>query len=236
MLKQSRIVALCLTSLMLGLSNLSYSLDQLPLPSQGCSFSGSFTQSKDVAGLVGPLLSAGVFYYHCEAGVIWKTKSPVSQIFVFRKTGEAYKLQQQTATVLKSAQGKVLGRLLNSLIGGDQNQIAEQFKITTRPEIECQEGSEACKPSAEIYSLEPRKRSLKRGLKVIELNLAQPKEEEGEGQSMSVGISILDRKDQWTRIISSKTENLEGLTDSALRCSEVVSLNKQECDLLHDAP
>ena len=53
-LKLSRIVALCFISLMLGMPNLSYSHEKvpLPLPSQGCSFSGWFTQSKDVEGLV----------------------------------------------------------------------------------------------------------------------------------------------------------------------------------------
>jgi hypothetical protein len=213
---------------MLGLPNLSYSLEPvaLPLPSQGCSFSGSFTQSKDVSGLVGPLFSVGVFYYHCEVGVIWKTNEPVSQTFVFQKAGKAYNLQQQKVKTLKSAQGKILGRLLNSLIGGDQGQISEQFEVTTRAEIECEEGRDACKPSAEVYILEPRKRSLKRGLKVIELDLAQ---------SMSIGISMLDRRDQWTRIISSKADNVEGVTNSDLKCSEVVSLSKQECDLLHNA-
>ncbi len=235
--KTSRTVALCLISIMLGMSNLSYSLEQvpLPLPSQGCSFSGSFTQSKDVEGFVGPLLSAGVFFYHCEAGVIWKTKAPVSQTFVFRKSGKAYSLQQQKVKALKSAQGKTLGRLLNSLIGGDQDQISAQFEITTRPEIECQEGSDTCEPSAEVYILEPRKRSLKRGLKVIELDLAQTKKAEGTEPSMSIGISMLDRKDQWTRIISSKVENVESLMNSDLLCSDVVTLSKQECALLHDA-
>ena len=237
--KPTRFVTLTFFSMILGVPNLSYSFETLSLPTQGCSFTGSFTQSKDVVGLADPLLSEGVFYYHCEAGVIWKTERPISQTLVFRKTGKAFSVQQPMVTSLKSAQGKILGRLLNSLIGGNQNELSEQFEISARDElsaeIDSSKANSARKLDTKRFSLKPRKRSLKRGLKVIELDLTQPVS----GQSASVDIAMLGRKNQWTRINSIKTASLDNLDSQAnptQQCTGLGSLTKQECDLLYDAP
>lgn len=159
------------------------------LSSSDCSFAGGFAQSKQLAGLNQPLMSEGAFYYHCQHGVIWKTVSPSESSLVFSKTGAAYRVEDGEVHKLGTRQGRVLGQLLNDLIGGDVAALEKQFEITdnastvessalptsghqSNPTDSVQRALANTLEPSDKFTLRPRKKSLKRAFTQINLDFS----------------------------------------------------------------
>lgn len=227
------VIAWCSVLLILS-SNTAFaqnSVKSLPLPEQACSFSGSFTQTKQIDGLSEPLISDGVFYYHCEEGVIWKTQNPILQTLVFRQNGKAFRVQDDEAKPLAGAPTKLLGRLLNSLLGGDSDELFKLFEISnTANSSNTANFSNTVNnvQTTDTFRLLPRGRSLKRGLKEIELTLPPSNSD----QPVVVEFAMLDRKQQWTRIVSTQNNTQDGAPNAKMSCLAVALLKKQDCNLL----
>jgi hypothetical protein len=196
------------------------------LPQNECSFAGVFEQSKHISGFDSPLISSGVFYYSCQGGVVWKTELPISETLVFQKHGATYTGQNNSLIELKSKPIKMLGRLLNSLIGGDREALTELFVISQAVE----EPGSGKKVSH--ITLIPRKRNMRRAIKVIELvYLTTP----GVMQKW-VKISIQDRRGEWIRILSTATKSHQGIDPSIDQCTAITSLSEKVCEPLFSAP
>jgi len=188
---------------------------ELPLNTGTCSFTGTFEQVKTLAGLPEPLVSNGVFYYHCDRGVIWKTQQPVSESLVFQKLGQAYKVNDGQSVRLKSRQGKLLGQLLNNLISGDTARLETYFELSQSNEQQ--------------LHLKPKKPSIKRAIKTIVLETHVGPFENADH---AVKISLVDRNQQLTEIVSVQTERFDATTDYLEQCSAHPALSELECRLV----
>ena len=169
-------------------SDLSQGLATFGLQQNDCQFAGTFEQVKQLDGLDQGLTSTGVFYHHCEQGVIWSTLTPALETLVMRRDGKGFVITNTDQTQLKSRQGKFLSSLLNSLMSGDQDAIEKQFELTTL--------------ASGVITLKPKKRTLKRAIKVIEVNKSQ--------DNKNVDITIVDRSFQKTHINSVQTQLFDG--------------------------
>lgn len=198
------------------------SLPSLPLKAQ-CAFIGSFEQSKRLEGLIDPLVSNGDFYFHCEHGVIWKSVEPVAESLVFRKNDSAFAFNQQNEPrEIKSPQGKVLGRLLNDLIGADFQQLAKTFELEQLDQ--------------NTVRFTPRKRRLKRAIKTVDLTVIESDRKTIEDdEKKSVKIDIVDRNNQLTSVTAVQTQVVEAHLDKGAlqtQCAENNQFLRRECTLL----
>ncbi len=83
---------------------------------------GSFQQEKRLKILRKPLLSTGSFTYHSSTGVIWKTLTPIPSLLL---VNDAHLLTGQGEQAVPPAFGKVF----KAMLGGDLNQLSEDFVI-----------------------------------------------------------------------------------------------------------
>lgn len=191
-------------------SDLSQGLATFGLQQNDCQFAGTFEQVKQLDGLDQGLTSTGVFYHHCEQGVIWSTLTPALETLVMRRDGKGFVITNTDQTQLKSRQGKFLSSLLNSLMSGDQDAIEQQFEITTM--------------ASGAVTLKPKKRTLKRAIKTIEVNKSL--------DNKNVDINIIDRNFQKTHISSIQTQLFDGeVTANAI--AENCSAAMTESSLSH---
>jgi len=130
----------------------------LPRPPY-CESTGFFLQQREVKGLPLPLVSEGRFYHHCEQGVIWQTDHPVHETLVLHRGGKTYQFQNGKSSELSGRFGRVLSVILNSMMSGDHAMLARFFHVERQLENE--------------WQLQPRKRSLRRGIDHIKLVLPQ---------------------------------------------------------------
>lgn len=162
------------------------------LAQNDCQFSGSFEQIKQIDGIDQALKSNGVFYHHCEQGVIWSTTEPVVETLIMRRDGKGFVITANEQEQLKSRQGKFLSSLLNSLMSGDQAAIEKQFKLKLGDN--------------NTVTLTPTKRSLKRAIKFIEVQRSV--------DLKRVDITIVDRNAQKTHINSTQTSVFNPLSST----------------------
>ena len=174
-----------------------------------CQFSGSFEQVKQLEGVDQGIVSNGVFFHHCDKGVIWSTTQPLIETLVMRRDGKGFVITDHEEQQLESRQGKFLSSLLNSLMSGDQNTIEKQFELRIS--------------DIGIIQLTPRKRSLKRAIKSITVQRSHEKK--------TVNITIIDRNSQKTLINSVRTETYDN--DFILdNCKKSISADSSICGLL----
>lgn len=221
-----------------------------PLPESPCSFSGNFVQTKIITGLDKKLESTGAFYYHCDSGVIWSTNTPIEETLVFNRSGDNFQIKDQQALKLKSRQSKLLGKLLNSMMSGDQTEIEQQFLINN---------------TENGYELLPKKKSLKRAIKSIQLSFSETdslahsstsqlnndvidqnvsakensitKERSTTNKPLEkINILIKDRKNQLTSITSTQSNVFDLVNDNSIdarleQC--ITSSSKLACNQLY---
>lgn len=195
-------------TLLLALS-IQASASELPLDKSDCEFSGTFAQSKFIDGLDTPLNSTGQFYHHCNYGVIWSTLEPIEQTLVMQKAGKGFLIDQSGTKKLSSRQAKFLNKLLNDLMGADQQLLAKQFEITSIDKNH--------------FQLLPITRKLKRGVKQIELLFSDA----------SLTIDVIDRNSQRTEIITKQTRsfNIESQRENTEENCDTL-LSEPSCSLL----
>lgn len=84
---------------------------------------GNFQQEKRLKILRKPLISSGAFTYHQSKGVIWKTLTPVFSILLVNESRLLTSQGEQAVPV-------ALGKVFNSILGGNLNRLTEDFSIT----------------------------------------------------------------------------------------------------------
>lgn len=83
---------------------------------------GEFQQQKHLKILQRPLQSTGLFTYHQNKGVIWKTLTPIPSLLL---VNESHLLTGQGEQAVPPAFGKVF----KAMLGGDLSQLNEDFVI-----------------------------------------------------------------------------------------------------------
>ncbi len=215
------IVLFCLSVLSHAQEKTSALLEQNFLSqSPACHFTGSFTQSKYLAGLAQPARSTGQFLYHCQYGVIWATTDPAKEILVLRsaKSATAYRIIDGEQQRMTSRQSKFLTQLVMSLIAGDQSTLNKHFEIL---------------PRQDQLTLTPKKRAIKRAIKQIVIT---PLENE---ERTDMKIEIMDRNEQITELVAAKNPAAQaGKTETSKDVEALLSecvasgLGDKACNLL----
>ena len=227
---------------------------KVTLPDSPCSFEGDFVQQKTISGLDQALESNGSFYYHCDNGVIWSTTAPVVETLIFSKSGDNWQIKDAEVTKLKTRQAKLLGKLLNSMMSGDQQDIEQKFTLS---ELE----------SNRRFQLLPKKKSLKRAIKEIQLsfsalsttefpasannaldsigNVSNAKNnieeshtkkghtEDSTSEKRQTTIEIRDRKNQLTSITSSQTHDFAVSSGNEHNNCSTSGVPLASCDVLY---
>lgn len=155
---------------------------------------GDFQQEKQLKILRKPLISTGVFTYHQNKGVIWKTLTPVPSLLL---VDESRLLTAQGEQAVPAAFGKVF----KAMLGGDLNRLTDGFSIT---------GSDQ-KPSWQLQ-LKPKDELLKKIINTIlltgdnELRLLEI--QEAGGNITRIKFNQLTHPEQLTREQESDFERL----------------------------
>jgi len=221
----------CLVALLLGLSlgkiasvNANDSAidnitsNTINLPASECVFYGTFEQKQELASLDKPLHSNGVFFYHCDYGVIWSTKTPIYETLVLKADGTGAVIKESQTHKLKSQHSRFLGTLLNGLMGSDVDSVKAQFDI---------EQLEAGTPK---YLLKPKKRRIRRAIKKVVISM--PKDQDPSVEAVT--ISITDRNSQLTEIRSYRNTVFSRTDEPLSQCHQGSSLSKESCQQLLD--
>ncbi len=177
--------------------------DALP---NGCHLSGKFRQSKSIAGLHQPLISEGEFLYSCNAGLIWHTRAPIMESLIYGLEKPPAKLTDGVAIeVLDNRVHRQLGRLLNSLIGGDDGYLHKTFDARKRDKL---------------LVLAPKKKRMQKFISAIDLTR----------QAQEAHITLHQAGRQQTAIHIFATAEHPSL--NARDCSRVLSDQARACEHL----
>ena len=90
---------------------------------QSCYHSGSFEQQKHFAGVNKAIVSKGRFAYSCEYGLLWKTEQPILERMVYPLKQPPMKVFDGMVEHRPGRVARSLGRLLNHLVGGNEQAI-----------------------------------------------------------------------------------------------------------------
>lgn len=185
------------------------------LPSS-CMQSGAFTQKNYLLGVEEPIVSEGVFSYSCDQGLIWAQREPSSQILAYQPAGQVFLETETGFNQLKQKHHKRLGRLLNKIFAADIEYLERKFLI-----------SDISNTSQELlkFKLEPKSSSLKRAIRVIEIEKQSPQPLSETTAVMQISIDLVNGE---TRVLVLRDllelSNME-LTD----CLAVTSPLKRVC-------
>lgn len=188
------------------------------LMSDGCYFSGTFTQKKHIKGLDQAAESSGQFVYSCDRGVIWSTDLPQSDTLVLRSAqpghkSAAYRIVDQKIERLKSRQSRFLTELIMNLMGADRTALESHFEIETT--------------ETGALRLFPIKRQMKRAIQSIDVSkLSSDKTQLDES---GIIIAIVDRHAERTVIEAIKQPLMFPV--SLENCAKTVP-QAQACGLL----
>ena len=189
----------------------------LSVKPETCSFSGSFSQQKEINGIDQALESNGVFFYDCQIGIIWQTLSPIQEALVLQKVGKSYIVTDDDKKIMKSPQSKVISKLIMALVGGNDDYLADQFSIS--------------KTLNSIF-LTPKNKRLKRAINEIIITYDSS---HGLSQTDQLTVTMTDRNNQETRIDSKKVsffEDTDKLTTKIQNCINSSYINTSICELL----
>lgn len=84
---------------------------------------GKFRQEKRLTFLAKPLLSEGSFTYHQQLGIIWQTQTPLQSTLIMNDSA-------MLAGTEKQAIPPAFGHVFKALLGGEINQLVQNFTVT----------------------------------------------------------------------------------------------------------
>ena len=98
---------------------------------QGCYHTGQYKQIKTLKDVKKPLITEGSFAFDCNQGLIWHTHLPIVETAIYKIEGD-HSLLREDATLQKldNRVHRTLGKLLNNLIGGNEDYLQQNFSIT----------------------------------------------------------------------------------------------------------
>lgn len=170
-----------------------------------CQHWGEFQQSLTLAGISDPVKSSGYFIFDCMKGLAWFTQEPLASTLIYLSDSKAIKIDYQGQE--HSIDGRIqreIGRLLNSLIGGDLKYMTRTFNITG---------------VSDIYSLKPIKNSLRKYISYIDVNLAT-----------TVKTIVMVQPSQSIEIVITNSDVIETL--SSKQCKTTFSFMQGGCERL----
>ena len=173
---------------------------------QGCYHSGQYQQNKTLKDMTKPLVTEGSFAFNCNYGLIWHTQLPIVETAIYKTQGDYFILAKDTAPKkLDNRIYRALGKLLNNLIGGNNEYLQQNFTIDER---------------VNSVVLTPKNKQMKKFLQTLTIS------------SLDKGIKLhLDVADQETldiQIFSQKS--LESFEQN--QCEQLADLQPKSCELL----
>ena len=211
-----RLFVLCLFVLSSVFANANSDDDLLTLKSmmpKVCHLAGEFSQSKQIKSIPVPLVSKGEFVYSCDFGLIWKTLTPVTESLVFSNKKHHFLVQDKfTVENLDGVQHYFLADLLLGLMSGNTEFIAKEFELSTLSDV--QKG----------LTLQPKNKMVKQAIQSVVL-----KKLDDTNNKNALEITITDKNQQTTKIISSEKQQFANHDDFSISC---MSLSTSSCKLL----
>lgn len=167
-----------------------------------CRFAGTFTQSKNLAGLPVPLHSSGTFLFDCELGLVWHTQQPVPETRVYTQQDLHFQIDANDEIENKDSVIQLyIADLLLGIMSADHDFIANNFSLITQ-QIKASQHEKEGEPESENKSatnsvtLQPTSALLKKGLNSIRLHKT----------AQQLALNLLDNKNQHTLINSTETQ------------------------------
>lgn len=181
---------------------------------QTCQYHGKFEQTRTLEILPNPLQSSGVFLFDCQAGVIWRTDSPVTNAVIYTNQKRHFRVgSNNQVKQLKGVVHTNMSSMLQALMGGDVSHLTKNF---TTQLITNQETA-----GVDNLILSPASTSIKRHLQEIQLQ----KEQE------TMTILLVNSETERTRISTSEitTFRRPGIEE----CREVFGIDSLTCEGLY---
>lgn len=196
----------CLLILSLSLTSGVFADSEVRVPKRlSCQSHGSFLQKRQVKGLPLALQSTGVFFNHCDQGVIWATQSPVEETLVIRSKRPSLIVENGKQRVLKGYAGQLMSRVIHAMMNGQLASLQKDFEIR--------------QDNPNAWSLRPKKSRLRRALQRIEFTL----------EGNRVRVSMLDRDELRTDI---ELDDQPVSDPELTSCAQLTGLLPSLCGLL----
>ncbi|QJR80935.1 outer membrane lipoprotein carrier protein LolA [Alteromonas pelagimontana] len=182
-----------------------------------CHFSGHFTQQKNVEGLPVPLKSDGDFFYSCNLGLIWHTRSPFEETILYVNSANNYRVEENgSLSPLTGVTRYIMSHVFVRVLQADTDYFVEEFAISQTQDNESVE-------------LKPESEFMKKGLQSIRFKKAEDAK-----AGVSLMVSVLDATGQVTDVNINNIEayNIEGKRRAFEQCEQLYADNRQWCQIL----
>jgi len=177
---------------------------------EGCYHTGQYKQSKTVKDMTKPLVTEGSFAFNCHHGLIWHTQLPIIETVIYKTQGDNLVLKDDL--VLPKADNRIyraLGKLLNNLIGGNDDYLQQNFTITEQ---------------VESVILTPKNKQMQKFLRKLTISKRE--------NSLNIHLDIADQQTQDIEIFSQR--RLDSFEQH--QCEQLVDISQAACRLLFDGP
>lgn len=173
---------------------------------QSCYQTGQFEQQKPLGKTNKMITTNGRYAFACDKGLVWHTQSPLTETTVYQLNGHQWiKSDDQPMQLLTGKIHQHLGKILNQLIGGNQDYLRKNFVVSE---------------TDNLLQLTPRQSRMKKFLLGIEI----ARNEQG------VNIKLQHPKDNFTSVRIVNIQNMTSLSE--LDCRESTQTGVDVCHTL----
>lgn len=183
---------------------------------KSCNFSGSYQQKKQLKNLPMPLISSGDFFFSCDLGLAWRTRSPIEETIIFVNAANSFSISSNgDITPLSGIALYSLSNVFFRLLNSDFDYFSNEFAISIGPD-------------SNKITLVPESKLMQKGIN----HIAVQKALNTEGQ-VKVEVQIVDVNEQATQLtLNDLTEyDIKGRKAAFKQCEQVLN-DKSLCQLL----
>jgi hypothetical protein len=171
-----------------------------------CYQTGEFEQQKPLANTGRLLITRGHYAFACDKGLVWHTEEPLVETTLYQLNGLTWiKSADQPLQPLTGKIHQQLGKILNQLIGGNQDYLQKHFVISE---------------NNDLLQLVPRKSRMKKFLQAIDIVRSEQR----------VDIKLQHPDNNFTSVVISNIQNLSSLDED--QCRESTNADADVCQTL----
>lgn len=184
---------------------------------EGCYHAGEYQQHKTLAGMDKPLITDGSFAFNCNQGLIWHTQSPITETIIYKAQGDHLMVRADGSTqVLDSRAQRALGKILNTLIGGNSDYLQQTFSIVEKDSSIRKENS-AKESSVELT---PKNKQMQKFLHLLTIT--------PQAESVNITLQLAEQETISIRVFARRSFTSLDQT----QCEQLPKLPPQACNIL----
>lgn len=183
----------------------------------GCHFSGRYSQQKTIQGVPVPLISTGDFYYSCDLGLIWHTKTPFDEAILYVNSSNNFKAEADgTLAPLSGTTRYIMSNIFVRLLKGETSYFTDEFTISKGKHNG-------------MVELQPESDYIRQGLNVITVQ-----KNTSQTEDTVLEISVIDASSQLTEVAISdiKQYDISGKRAAFAQCEALYSDMPDWCQVL----